>query len=66
MAKHKGFSAVYVGTGKVHLTADNTGDDYVGSLCGRLPLDRGFNFFVDFEPETGCGHCAKEAERRTT
>ena len=64
--KFKGFRSVYVGTGKVHLTEQPVESPWVGSLCGRLPSGRGYNFFVPFDPETECGHCAKEAERRTT
>ena len=66
MAKFKGFSAVHVGIGKVHLTEQAVESSWVGSLCGRLPSGRGFNFSVPFDPDTECRHCAKEAERRTT
>lgn len=65
MAKFKGFRAVYVGTGKVHLTAQEKDSPWTGSLCDRMASGRGHKFFVTFDPETGCKHCAKEAERRS-
>lgn len=56
--------AVYVGSGKVHLTTRAPEDRYAGSLCGRMAGGRGRSFFVKFTEENGCKHCAGEARRQ--